>query len=479
VAFAVVGLLTSSPGLALVAAALATALTQVATLSPRGGAVVGKAAHAVSRAVGHVLGVVLLGTVFALVFLPASLLVARRPLRPPGTVHREGSRWADRLAGESSAAAPRRSFQADGPVRRRAPLRFVLVLLAALLLVDLGLGLAARAAGLDGGPTAELTAIRQRIGAMEDAPAFADVPWREEYFDDLLDKSTDPSSLDFVAFGLLRNGGYESRYVNTEDGRRRSYTQADPPEGDVLRIAFFGGSTMFGEGQRDDHTIPSEVARLAEEEGLAVEVLNYGTQGYVSWQDALLFESVLATEDIDLAVFYDGINDVGIQYDHFSEDPSYYNWPAVEAQLEEGSEEATEGVPLGQRLRDLGSAYTGASLSGLLAERLRGDDLAAPAPDGDASEAERAEATVDLYQRSTSVIRSLGEREGVPVVFFWQPQQSPYPEGLVDALPDDVVDLSEALDDHEEVFLDGVHTDERGARIVAEQIWGELELPSP
>ncbi len=56
---------------------------------------------------------------------------------------------------------------------------------------------------------------------------------------------------------------FHGRYVNVSGGVRES-RQTTGGRGRPVEIFFFGGSSMFGLFQRDEHTIPSEFARLAE-----------------------------------------------------------------------------------------------------------------------------------------------------------------------------------------------------------------------
>jgi hypothetical protein len=67
---------------------------------------------------------------------------------------------------------------------------------------------------------------------------------------------------------------------------------------------------------------------------------------------------------------------------------------------------------------------------------------------------------------------------GVEPFFFWQPVQldpgQPYRE-LAERLPPPVIDLSHVLDDPpREVYLDGGHTNELGAQLVAEAMYPHL-----
>jgi hypothetical protein len=77
---------------------------------------------------------------------------------------------------------------------------------------------------------------------------------------------------------------------------------------------------MWGSGSRDLHTIPSEFARLAEQDGMAVQVTNYGERAWVSWQEVIfLMEELARGERPDVVVFYDGWNDT---YVRLTVDPS-------------------------------------------------------------------------------------------------------------------------------------------------------------
>ncbi len=97
-------------------------------------------------------------------------------------------------------------------------------------------------------------------------------------------------------------------------GLRRTWRQpaapAGAPGGAPLRIFVFGGSTIWGTGVRDDHTIPSELARDLAAAGVAAEVTNFGESGYVSTQSAITLLRELQRGDVpDVVVFYVGFTD--------------------------------------------------------------------------------------------------------------------------------------------------------------------------
>lgn len=71
-------------------------------------------------------------------------------------------------------------------------------------------------------------------------------------------------------------------------------------------VHFFGGSTMWGEGSDDDHTIPA----LFSEKNPEFEVYNHGQLAYNSRQELDALISLYATGGKpDVVVFYDGVND--------------------------------------------------------------------------------------------------------------------------------------------------------------------------
>jgi len=81
-----------------------------------------------------------------------------------------------------------------------------------------------------------------------------------------------------------------------------------------LTIFCFGGSTMFGIGAPDWGTIPAYIAEItnAKYEDVSIKVVNCGQGYWISSQSVIqLIEEIKRDNVPDIAVFYDGINDVG------------------------------------------------------------------------------------------------------------------------------------------------------------------------
>lgn len=103
----------------------------------------------------------------------------------------------------------------------------------------------------------------------------------------------------------------DGEYINVSENGIRYTPDYVPENTDVETIAFFGGSTVWGEGARDAYTIPGHIARLLHENDQPQHVINYGQTGYVSSQDMILFQQqILQGNQPDVAVFYQGFNDV-------------------------------------------------------------------------------------------------------------------------------------------------------------------------
>lgn len=275
-----------------------------------------------------------------------------------------------------------------------------------------------------------------------------DEPFAQELFNE-------QASLPMIEDGELEflPGDYDAKFTHVKRFERRSLvTSQDGPT-----IWFFGGSTLFGIGQRDEHTIPSEVARLAASEDTPVQVSTFGFPSFASWQEAGLMRRVLAERSKpDLVVFYHGVNDYGV----------------ICRQLALGITPNGLGNPLREPQPEVPKVQCNAN-------PIRTGRLVAAA----------------VSRAMNDARASLGD---TPVIEFWQPfaatrrstasdgpllealgldeegrkvQASPYRAALryIDQTP---VDLTDALDTYEgPVFFDWAHTNEVGAQLVAKAMW--------
>jgi hypothetical protein len=270
-----------------------------------------------------------------------------------------------------------------------------------------------------------------------------------------------------------------SEHLNIVDGHRATWT---PPQGAScapLEIWTFGGSTMFGEGQRDDYTIASWLARTAWADGIPLEVINFGQLGDPLWIEVRRLEEALGTtsDQPDLVIFYDGANEVitriALNEEGRAAEQTFVSY------LDSGL-----FLQLDRFLRPVYRFMTESDALAVeepLTARLDANQVAALA--------------ARQYRLALASGRRLVADEGLDAVWFNQATTwtTPLPAEQVAAsdvrerfgravtaaylqeLPEGVVDLAEMFADAPEpVFYDTAHTNELGARRVAEAMWDEV-----
>ncbi len=259
----------------------------------------------------------------------------------------------------------------------------------------------------------------------------------------------------------------ETPTVNVRDRQRVSWT-APPCDCRRVTVWLYGGSGAFGVGQRDDHTVASELARAAAADGITLDVQNRGMPGQMHWRNSTRLAWDLTQEPPpDLVVFYEGAEEVASEFE----------------------------------LRDRGLGNTVAPLESFVTDLY--DEVAGvpseppPAPDGvslngwptvDSEERAAGELAADRYDRSRAMSRWTAQAADLPVRYFWQPSRYDRGQppadvaaraaaytGAAAALPDDVRDLSGTLADTDRpVFYDDTNHNELGASLVAAAIWRDL-----
>ena len=244
---------------------------------------------------------------------------------------------------------------------------------------------------------------------------------------------------------------------------------------------WFGGSAAWGFFQTDDETVPSQLARAAWADGVALDIENLALPGFSMSQEMQRFAQMSVSEPPpDLAVFYDGANELFVQEfrnnrgDGADESPGTY----ADQQLE--------------RLMRAGTAtqrWWARGASGGPAPA-RPDDPVLDAPDV-------ARHAMARYRRQVQLVERVAAPASVPLLFVWQPVRSTAPDAVAaewdpmappDAawhrrlaaaarrgLPAGVVDLSDVFDDERGPILpDWAHTNGRGSRIVADALVDEV-----
>ena len=110
----------------------------------------------------------------------------------------------------------------------------------------------------------------------------------------------------FEPYYHWRRGGFDGKYTKVSNGGVR-HTVTTGTIKDAKKIFMFGGSTLWGTGSKDEHTIPSFLQSML---GKRYKLYNYGETGYVSTQELNYLLYQLAKGNIpDAVIFYDGVND--------------------------------------------------------------------------------------------------------------------------------------------------------------------------
>ncbi|MFZ4432482.1 MAG: SGNH/GDSL hydrolase family protein [Microthrixaceae bacterium] len=459
-------------------------------------------AHGLSVVLGVAVGLLLVASGWLL------KLVGRDPLTPRRDRHNEWHRAAGRDDGirlaTSTFGLEGRSGARPGEPTWRIALRsgvFAVGVVAALVLVDLGIGLTWERLTGSGAPLESVQTRMNFTGDQETVadvraslPAMAAYPWADAYF-----REIQRTPYGYWPFTESRPLGFDGEFVNLEGWSRRTYEPADLPA-DAPVVWMFGGSTTWGEGQRDEYTIASYLARIAEEEGTPIRVVNYGQRGWTHFQEMILFEQLLAANPPpDVAIFYDGANEINAQTLGAKGVPTHtladqYARILAGSSIQPSDDDGGAAPP--SAASTAWTAYAGHSATGKLLRWLRsGLDQPAGAStvqeggsgsdrqDGEdlgtfyEKSVEDAARAVDVYERGRRLTEFLGDQAGVRTIFFWQPQMAgPAEVWANDNVSDPTINISDALDATPEVYIDGGHTNEEGARLVAERIWPDLRL---
>ncbi|MCB2264444.1 MAG: hypothetical protein LGR52_16130, partial [Candidatus Thiosymbion ectosymbiont of Robbea hypermnestra] len=293
------------------------------------------------------------------------------------------------------------------------------ILLLLIVLGEAGLRLALTTKGwLLDRPLTEGQLAERRIDRWARADAYHNAPWVHDYYREF--HAVQPYG--WRPYVYWRHPPYQGRYIQVDHkGLRATWNPptrepaTDPPP---VRIFAFGGSTMWGWGARDGHTIASSLSRLLHARGYRAQVTNYGQFGYVSTQEAIaLLRCIHRGERPDIALFYDGINEVfassvkdaaGIPPNEWHRRTEYNLLDRPRRLLQHaGRQLLTENLWGTERL-----------VAGLRRHfRSLPEDWSRTLPLGGGL----ARQTLHVYVSNLAFIESLGRRYGFEPLFYWQP----------------------------------------------------------
>lgn len=272
-----------------------------------------------------------------------------------------------------------------------------------------------------------------------------------------------------------RLADFNSAEVNVENGTRRSW-RAPMCDCRRLQVWMYGGSTTYGLNQRDEHTIASYLAKAAHDDGVTLDIENRGALGHLHWMEAERFAWDLTfQEPPDMVVFYDGVND---------------SWAGSTLNVLGTGDAKPMYDPTLIDMWRLTGRSDGPPPAGPPGSELIGR------PEGELLELGDLERTVvERYNRSRALSATAAEAHGVMVRYLWQPTRfsrplhrlEPHEDGrtenrsrashqlTLDALPDDVISLDDALDGNQDpLFTDDVHHNELAARLIADALYAEI-----
>ncbi|MCV3211528.1 SGNH/GDSL hydrolase family protein [Mesorhizobium sp. YC-39] len=132
----------------------------------------------------------------------------------------------------------------------------------------------------------------------------------EEYLKERVDAVDWP--LPLAPYTQSLEPDYTGKFLNVHDGIRRTWNggPSNDDESTQINIFFFGGSTLWGWGSRDDFTIPSLVAKNLVKSGISAKVTNYAVNGDATTQSLIRFIFELKKRNVpDLVIFYGGLID--------------------------------------------------------------------------------------------------------------------------------------------------------------------------
>jgi lysophospholipase L1-like esterase len=211
----------------------------------------------------------------------------------------------------------------------------------------------------------------------------------------------------------IENYHYEP-YLDFSCSSRNTKNPCKDISEDPLIIYAFGGSTMWGVETEEDETIASYISELLCENGIPVEVKNFGIPAYVSTQEIIEFFLELGDDKIpDIVIFYDGANDINSR--------GYgYKTPQAFRYFFQRLDYRTGAFP---SLREyLGRRFGGTNLSIIPKEdildsylsnfQLRTDNL---------SDEELYEKVMEIYLNNVKTVKSMEKDWSFKSFFYWQP----------------------------------------------------------
>lgn len=266
-----------------------------------------------------------------------------------------------------------------------------------------------------------LIGVRSCIGRPDDAAGPTHPYAHESWYPAWVAENATSLRMRWEPFVYWQRRPFRGRWINVDSAGQRLTPQPVAAAEARQSVWFFGGSTMWGTGQRDSATIPAVVASQLAARGVAgVRVRNFGETGYVSSQELLrLMLELRAGGHPDLVVFYDGINDAA---------SSAMNGRCG---LPQNETRRQMEFAIGRFLTLRGRFEFAEALRLMRAQASLDNGVRRLASLRMTPELEGvARGVTECYGRNVRLIEALAKTYGFRVVYFWQPTPSASPKPL-------------------------------------------------
>ncbi len=277
---------------------------------------------------------------------------------------------------------------------------------------------------------------------------------------------------------------YAGKTTHISDHGLRTHNISPSRDSSRQVVRFFGGSTMWGEGSDDEHTIPAIFNSLNPQ----YQVFNHGQLAYNTRQELDELISVYARDErVDITIFYDGVNDAAFLCPReIDELPAHRLVPMYRQQLYRGRKAIVREFLSKLFVEDIVAA----------AQHLSQDKNPPPedSPYDCVLNPEKAEAIAEMMIKNWELAHEIVTRRGGVFYAFLQPAayvSRPRVEHLdldnelgnnfrkvywllqekikLRAHPW-IIDLSQAFDNSEYIFIDFCHVSPNGNEIIARKV---------
>lgn len=257
----------------------------------------------------------------------------------------------------------------------------------------------------------KLTLAPQDFLYFRQTDSYKDAPWIKDYDKEMFSSYNSA----WKSYVYWRRKPHQGKYINIDQQGIRFTSPSGLSDAEALKklkIFMFGGSTMWGEGVRDPYTIPSLVSQDLSARKIKAEITNFGEVGYVNTQELLELMLQLERGNVpDVAVFYDGFNDVYAALQNKAE-----GLPQNESnrELEYNLSKRYNTLRKVFLEKTVDRFYLGVALKSMVA-KFRPPKAAPKQIEG------LEKKVLNVYSNNIKIIAALGKAYGFVPIFYWQP----------------------------------------------------------